>query len=283
MKSWILTIVALLFALLLHAGALVLVNTPDNHQQSRRGESFPETIMAGPPESQTTWEENLAALTSIRNPGLFALPNYTLGFSNTLSAPIQKSYKKPPLYTLQPVYAEPMESLPVELDIKKTSFKERVCWSISEAPLKSTRKKPSLMTLLPLPKDIVWRLPEGKIMPGLPAQVPGNIMEAATKKTDVENSTEIEFMKEKDSIRMRLRNSSGNQILDSFALKLLGREVAISDIREQIGSSRNSNQLISSEPHTSQSVEVEWRAAVDEVEPETEPEETEEEQNDDDE
>lgn len=263
LKSWVLTIIALSAALLLHAAALLLIETPEGSRPDTDNASVhPQTVMTSKSESALSWEEELADIISIRKPELFALPDYVLGFSSPLAKAVDKPHKEPTRYRLQLNYAEPPESLPLNIECERLPFDKLVQKNLTLPPLKPTMRAD--LTLLPVPEDIIWRFPEGTVITGLPNQLPSNLEEIAAEE-GVNNLTRLEFLRGQNSLRMRLRDSSGNAVLDNFAMRLLGREIAMVDTRVLPSADAKSQRILSLEPHSSRSVEIDWRAAVDDT------------------
>jgi len=191
-------------------------------------------VLLPPPEAADirTWERNLYDWAALRDPTLLVLPNERFGFSRERFAKLEiPSAAVPPYhFSLRPVRPEPLP--PVVLCGRVASLPERVA-SAGE-PIQPPPVEPVLVE--PLPQMTFWRLPDGRMVSGLPAFDERQVREAVAVGPAPKSPTTLRVSRVERlaTARIVVTGSSANPALDGLALSVLRRAVGVQEMLERL-------------------------------------------------
>ena len=260
--GWIFTFLAFTFAFCLHFAALYLVDLSSHETVENEVDTGPRAFMVNPAQATYAWEQELDYFFRLKRPDFWAIPNYSVGVSSNAMDSPRHHYSPSPSYSVTMNPSSIPESAGIEMAEQVLDFRN-LMEQVNLMPAIEFGKDEK-KGIPELPTKIIWRLDSGEVLDSFPTTIPANIHEKVKEKPP-NWYTEAEIIKESGkSVRVRLRDSSGNRVLDQFALKLIGRKIALAETEAKKHLSDTEKKLW---PQNSGSVivEVEWRPATSKI------------------
>ena len=252
------TEIALLLALFFHVAFLYAFRIRPHARPDWPSTDSPECVFLSPPGEASEWEQEIRAWCELADPTLLSLPNESRGFSRVRRRERVLPYSGVPPYEYASAFAQeralaelPLsdEPRPMEAEVSRT-------WQGTPAPV------PPEPPAKPLPDGIVWRLPGGTVLSGMP-ELPEEDVRAASAVTPPKAPTRLEVTRDQRRLRIRVRKPCGSPRLDLLLLKAVTREVRRLERQEELGKPA-AGILYPPAPGDVRTVEVEWRLLRDE-------------------
>ena len=250
------TALALLMALLMHYGLLqTLRYTPGVEKPPKAVHEQPIVTAIAVPGSPFEWQNEIYEWARLADPTLIALPSYDLGFANVL---LRETLRPNPHFPGYQARVEMQPERQSELPELKTAALNIVFPGLPIANLPNLADNG--VARQPFPKNIIWRTELGKPIEQMPRQLPANLVESGAAEYP-DNTTIIEIQRLADQVRLRLTQSCGNEELDNFALRLVGKRAAIDEAKAVLGEAPQKSSFFP-DSQTVKIIEVEWRLAL---------------------
>lgn len=246
------TALGLLLALLLHYGLTRALNLLPRHDSGAVREDTAQVTTVEAENGWYRWEVEMAAWAEIADPTLISLPQYALGFSIADTETVVKPEQPIPEY-------DPDRNLRAEGERREVEFPTR---ALTVASIGGPRLGvPKMAVESPprpaLPRIIMWRNADGNEVPQMPRRLPNGLAEVAAKKPPTE-ITQVEIVRLQDRVRVRLRQSCGNDILDRFAVRLVAKK-AVAEEGQVALRNRKPDALLLPPKQDFMTIEVDWR------------------------
>lgn len=247
--------VALLCALFLHVAFLYAFRIrPNERPQWTSSASTPDCVFLSPPGEASEWEREIRAWCSLADPTLLSLPNESRGFSRVRREERVLPYSAVPPYEYASSFAQEPAFPELALSDEPRPLQDEVSrtWRTTPAPV------PADPPTTPLPDGIVWRLPGGTVLSGMP-DLPEDDVRKASASTPPTGCTRLEVIRDQRRLRVRVRRPCGNSQLDLLLLATVTRAVRRLERQEELGKTVADSVLYPSVPGDIRTVEVEWR------------------------
>ena len=245
--------IALLLALFFHVAFLYAFRIRPHGRPQRPSTATPDCVFLSPPGEALEWEREIRAWCELADPTLLSLPNESRGFSRVRREERVLPYSDVPPYEYASAFAPERTFAELSLSDEPRPMEAEVsrAWQATPAPV------PPEPPTKPLPDGIVWRLPDGTVLAGMP-ELPEDDVREASKATAPEAPTRVEITRDQRRLRIRVRRPCGSPELDLLLLKAVTREVRRLERQEELGKTVASV-LYPSASGDVRTVEVEWR------------------------
>ncbi len=247
---------AILATLLIHLALFYSFKMLPPSESQKVSAPEPDCILLSPlaETNKALWEKNLLAWYFLADPTLITLPDDQLGFGVVRNGERIIPLRHTPRfeYTVklseekgQPNFALARHLAPVEPEISDK-------WSAAGP------RMPEAPTVTPLPAGIVWRFPDGMRLPDAPQLDSDKIKTAIQTAKPPLRPTLIEVNQEATFTRVRIRQPSGNLLLDQLAVKQLKQEISRIKRRNHYQQKTETRSYLPKKGQT-RCFEVEWR------------------------
>ena len=177
------------------------------------------------------WERNLYDWAALRDPTLLVLPNERFGFSRERFAKLDIPCAPVPPYRsgMTPVG----QTAPAALALREgsVSLAERV--AAAGEPIRPSPPEP--IVVVPLLRGVFWRLPEGRLLSGLPAP-DERAVRAAWAQGTAKSPTLLRVSRGERlaTTRVQVIGGCGNAALDTLAVDVLRRAVGLQELQDRL-------------------------------------------------
>ncbi|MFO7820501.1 MAG: hypothetical protein R6V56_00355 [Lentisphaeria bacterium] len=250
------TVLGFLLTLLVHFGLIQALNLAPPEEDVEAALTEPVVTTIRQQDVLQKWESELLAWAEMADPTFITVPHTDSGFSSVRTGKILKSdpawpaYKQPKYSVAKPAFKNNF-SVAQPLDLAATGS---VALQFAKDPLGLVAKTKQF------PDKIIWRTQSGNTIEHMPRQLPDSILAEARSKPPG-GPTVIEIIKMRKTVRLRMTESSGNTVLDEFALRLLGKKTAIAESTAEF-TEQESDTPFFPQPQRSNIIEIEWRLAL---------------------
>jgi hypothetical protein len=203
-----------------------------------------------------TWERNLYDWAALRDPTLLVLPNERVGFSRERFAKLDIPCAPVPPYHFSMTPVGQAAPAAIALREQSLSLAERVAGT--GEPIRPPPPEPILV--VPLSRGIFWRLPDGRLLSGLPTPEERAVRAAMTPETPVKAPTLLRVSRgaRPATTRIQVIAGCGNATLDTLAVDILRRAVGLQDLQERLPPGEGVRAEYVPAPGGETELQVEW-------------------------
>ena len=244
---------ALLVTLFLHTAFLYGFKARPHGRPQPLHETQPDCVFLSAPGAGAEWEGEIRAWCKLADPTLLSLPNESLGFSRVRRQERVLPYSDVPPYEYSSAFTpeRPLPELALAEDPRPLADEISGTWESFPAPV------PPDPVATALPEGIIWRLPDGTVLDGMPALPEDDVRVAMAEKMPTA-PTRIEVCRDARRLRVRVRRPSGSPQLDLLLLRVVTQAVGRLDRQEARGEPAE-GVLYPSGTGDIRTAEVEWR------------------------
>jgi hypothetical protein len=216
-------------------------------------------VLVPPPAAgvaRGSWDAGLYDWVALRDPTLLVLPNERFGFSRERFARLEIPCAPIPPYefTMAPVG----QATPPAIVLRGPAepLAERVAGS--REPIRPPPPEP--VVPVPLARGVFWRLPDGRLLSGLPVPDERAVRAAVTPEAPVKAPTRLRVSRGERlaTTRIQVLSSCGNTALDTWAVDALRRAVSEQELQDRLRPEGRAQAEYLPAPGSDTEVEVEW-------------------------